>query len=507
MRALEFITEASIFTKPERYSFGHKVNVSGGKKGAALDAAIKTIVPDFDPSEELEWVAKATRNVPTALFGNGGGLRYFKRPNGQIFAVNGADKAIQSGLTHAKGQKGSTAENKGDLSEPVLSAAVVAKLIKRGTNSVDDIEEDDVKRVLLAATKDPTLKFVVKDKGSKVADTIEFFLKIRGPSMEYLKSPEFWQSYNLLSSAVHYANSGQIDRYADYFYKNGKADKITIDSDGMSAQKERKTDITAFVNGRPLKNLNISLKAGSPHIGQVGGGQIDKPTSPTGVISNAQRLFGPFGVEVPTPKKITSKVNYWVSAYKAAAKQLKAALAGQDARSEAGIIYKIAELARTHGTSGDANIKLVSLIPGGLSSIHSFKNLERKLTAGNIDLYAEYREGSSKVSGEPRPEIRIIDKTSGKPLMYFRYSSTEAGDKVWNTIEMRELLKQLTTLNYQKATPAQQPPAQQPVSQQPVAQVPVQQPSPAVQQRPVPAIKTRGSKPINPTAQPMGPDA
>ena len=463
MRAKEFLPEASIFTKPDRYSPGHKVNIAAGSsKGKALLATIKQIVPDLDSSEELEWIATAPKGTQTVNFGAGGEVKYFRRPSGEAFGVAGSEKSIQSGLVHAKGQKGSTAENKGDLSEPVLSAAVVAKLIKRGGNNIEDITDEDVKDVLNKAIMSNGQTYTVKDKNSKIADKITFSIALRAPTLEYLKTPGFWESYGkLLPSATHYANSGQIDRYADYFYRNGKVDTVIIRSDGMSQQKERKTDIDAFVtdadgNTRPLKNLNISLKAGSPHIGQVGGGQIRDPMGKNGVWTNANRLFGPFGVKVSQPDSVENKVQFWDGAYKEAAEQIKEMLAGQDAKSEAGVIYKITKMVTEHGTSGDPNIKLVSLSQSGLSSIHSFKGLEQKLKSQNIDLDCDYRQGISK-TGDARPEIRIYDKSSKQPLIYIRYSSTQDETKVWNTIEMRELLKKLTTLNYSKPAGSELP--------------------------------------------------
>ena len=484
MRFSEFITEASIFSKPERYPYGHKVRVAiGNKKGKALLDIIQGEIPDFNPSEDLEWVAKGPKKDVIDV-GAGSDIGWFKRPDGSVFGIKGSGKVWEKCLTHAPGQKGSTAENKGDLSEPVLSAAVVAKLIKRGADRIDDITEEDVKYVLNQAISSHGQTFSVNDKNSKIADNITFTIALRAPTLEFMADPRFWDVYGkLLPSAVHYANSGQIDRYADYFYLNGKADSIVIRSDGQSEQKSRKTDIEATVNGRRLKNLNISLKAGSPHIGQVGGGQLNKPTEEKGIWFNANRLFGPLGVDIPKPTRaITSKVDYWVKAYKLAAKHLKSELKGKDAKDEAGVIKRLSDMATAHGTSGDPNIKLVSLHPsGGTSSVHSFKNLYNKLIVDDIDLTCEYREGTSKVSGDPRPELRIIDKTSGQPLLYIRYSSTEDEKKIWNTIEMKDLLKRLTTLEYTKATkPAQQlAPAAAPVAPAPAEPAPVaQEPQP-----------------------------
>lgn len=473
MRFFEIIKEASIFTRGT-YSYGHKVRVSSSKKGNDLLALIQNQIPDFDASEDLEWVKSAPPgNTVTVQAGVGNNVGSFKRANGSYINIVGTLKSIEKQLTHAPGQKGSTAENKGDLSEPLLSAAVVAKLMKRGADSIEDVTTEDLKKVLIQALNSEGQTFTVNDKNSKIADTIKFTIALRGPALEYMKSPSFFEANaDLLPSAVHYANSGQIDRYADYFYKNGKADSIVIKSDGMSEQKSRKTDIEAYVKDdtgtvRPLKNLNISLKAGSPHIGQVGGGDIrarpdeDRYVDPetgkvkgrTGVWTAANKLFGDFGVTINKPTgTVDSITKFWVDAYKQAANQIKAKLAGNDAKTEAGIVSKIADMVTKHGTLGDANIRLVSLTQG-VSSIHSFKGLVNRLTSQGIDLDCIYREGVSK-DGQPRPELRIFDKNSNKPLLYIRYNSTSLQPpKIWNTVEMRELLKELTTLKYDKAQP------------------------------------------------------
>jgi hypothetical protein len=448
------IKEASILTRPGAYSYGHKVNVSGSKNGKALLSIIQQEIPDFQPSEVLTWVEKT--QGPTIQVGKGaGGEMAFQRPNGQGFTLTGSVSSIESGLNHAAGSKGSTAENKGDLAEPLLSAAVVAKLIKRGKNSVEDINFDDLKDTLNKAIDAGAETYKVKDLNSKIADTIEFKVAIRGPAMEFLRSENFWPKMaNIAQSAVHYANSGQIDKYADYFYKNGKADLIKVDSDGLSDQKGRKTDIDAFVQGedgtmRPLKGLAISLKAGSDTIGQVGGGALKND----GVVKAAQKLFGPLGVEIERPEgEITSKTDFWVDAYEQAHRQLKEILAGQDAKSEAGVVAKIGDFTAQAGTSGNPNVRLISLGSTGKSSVHTFKNLASRLRAHDIDLDSKLVMGKGK-DGYPRPSIFIYDKNSGDVALKIRYSVANAGsvkEKIWNPVEMGPLVKRLTTVRYKK---------------------------------------------------------
>ena len=147
MRVIDILSEASIFTKPKQYTFGHKVRVKTAKAGIPLMSGIQAQIPDFDPSEDLTWIAppsnideirKEQGTIPVIQIGRNaaGNARWFSRPNGSIFTVLGTDGSLQGMLNHAPGEKGSTAENKGDASEPVLSAAVVAKLIKRGADNI-----------------------------------------------------------------------------------------------------------------------------------------------------------------------------------------------------------------------------------------------------------------------------------------------------------------------------------------------------------------------------------
>jgi len=470
MRSREFLSEASIFTRADKYSFGHKVRVgSTSAKGKALANTIKATVPDFDPSEDLEWVEKAPKRTPTVQFGTGNIIRYFKRPNNTYLAISGNDSAIQGGMVHAPGQKGSTEGNVGDLSEPVLSAAVVAKLIKRGSDNVDDITAEDVMNTLNSAVNSGTSSYTVADKNSKIADIIKFTVAVREPTRVFMQRPDFWQQYGtMLPSAVHYANSGQIDRYADHFYKNGKVDMVTVASDGMSDQKGKKTDIEAFANGKPLKALKISLKAGSSQFGQQGAGSLTADVASTkGVWQSTVNFFSPIGVEIPQPRRVAEKVTFWTKAYKDATRQLKSQLAGADARSEAGVVAKIAAMVLNHATKGDDGVRLVQLSKTGVSTVHSFKNLTDKLLTDNINLTVSYREGISK-NGEPRPELNIYDANSGKSLIKLGYHATGDNKKIWNSVTMEPLLSELTTMT--RPVPVASP--GMPAPKPPVAPVP-----------------------------------
>ena len=458
------IKEASIVSGQGRYVYGHKVTIGTKIAGTILTDLIKQQVPDFNPQETLTWVQNV--NGPKIQVASGSGAAMaFQRPNGQGFTLVGPVAKIESGLNHAAGSKGSTAENKGDLSEPLLSAAVVAKLIKRSSEGVGDITLEDLKNTLNQAISTGSQTYTVTDQNSKVADTIEFKVAIRGPAMQFLQSPDFWTKMAKIADAsIHYANSGQIDRYADYFFKNGKADLIKVDSDGLSDQKGRKTDIDAYVRGpdgkmRPLKGLAISLKAGSDTIGQVGGGITKNPfyepkdgskSSVYGVWAAANRLFSPLGIEITRPEgPVTSRTDFWVDAYKQAEAQLKQMLVGADAKKEAGVVMKIGDFVSQQASAGNTDVRLVSLKSTGKSSVHTFKNLANKLSSNDINLDAKLQIGTSKEDGSPRPNLFIYDKNNNEVALKIRYSVANPGstkEKVWNPIEMGTLLQKLTTI-------------------------------------------------------------
>ena len=167
------IKEASIISRPGAYSYGHKVNISGSKQGQELLNLIQQKIPDFDPKETLTWVEEISGPEIRVGLRNAASMS-FERSNGGGFTLVGPTDKIESGLNHAAGAKGSTAENKGDLAEPLLSAAVVAKLINRGANKVGDITLDDLKNTLNKAISSGSQTYKVDDQNSKIADTIEF---------------------------------------------------------------------------------------------------------------------------------------------------------------------------------------------------------------------------------------------------------------------------------------------------------------------------------------------
>ena len=463
MRAFEFIiNEASIFSRPT-YTYGHKIRVATSKNGKALEQKIKEVLPTFDRAEDLEWIESAQGTVVDIAVGKGDFSAIFKRPNGEYLRLIGPMKSIENSITHAPGQKGSVEGNVGDISEPILSAAVVAKLTKREGKAIGMVDESDVLRVLKETINDPNNLYVVEDLNSPIADKIRFTMAVRQPVADFLKRKDIWDMpkyADKLAASVDYVNKpeGDIAKYASHFYKNGKVDEIVIKSDGLSEQRSRKSDIEGFVKDpetgemRPLKSLDLSLKAGSKNFGSVGGGRLVNPTGKQGVHTKAVELFSPLGVTIPVsgdPKHRSSKVKYWQYAYNIASKKLSEELQGQDAKNEAGVIEQMVSFINTHLTAGDPEVRVVKL-ERGKATVHTTRGLVDRLKAEDIDLDCIYRDGQSEKTGEDRPEIRIFDKNSNQGFMYIRYGATTDGSKVWNTISMEKLMSEMTMVKKKK---------------------------------------------------------
>jgi hypothetical protein len=472
MRAQDILVkEASIIRKlGVKYHYGMKF-ILRGAGGDALTSIIKTSgVPDFNKTEELTLIQNnPPGDVDEVQYGRGNNVITFERPNGKFLQIIGTQSNIENSLSAASSEKTARGGNIGDLSEPVLSAAVIAKLIKRGGSKVEDITGDDVKTVLNGALASDGLVYNVFDQNSRIADNIEFSMRLRDDTKMFINSPMFWPKYDpILPSVVHYANSGQIDKYADYFYKNGKVDKVRVISDGVSDAKARKTDVEALVFNektgkvdRPLQNLNLSLKAGSNKLGIVGGGSLnqyklsgkDKGTeNATYIQTNAQKLFGELGVGVPEYNGRQTKAQYWDKVYKTAATELRNMLKDRSVRTESQIVEKIARMIQNHAQKSETSVRLVNIDrKRNVSTVHTFKNLETRLVNMDIDLTAQYIPGQTR-KGEKRPALTIYDANSGYEIIRINVIISDTGN-LNNEIHMGKLLSKLTEVQFTKNKP------------------------------------------------------
>ena len=475
------LREASIFSRGS-YTYGHKVKISTSVKGEALLRAIQREMPDFDPTQELEWVDPSgydLENIPVIQISKGSkNIRVFKTADGDVFGLSGADSSIETGMIHAG------RFNKGDIAEAALGAAITAKLILRNGSSIGDITVDDLHDILNKSFKAKgSLILKAHDKNSKITDKIVFSLRLPTGSQEQLEKIENWPKFSdIFASAVHYANSPDAERYSNYFYKNGKVDEVRIVSDGVGNQKGTKTDVKAVVTTtdpetgevkeRQLKNVDISLKADSVKYGQsTSGGLLG---SPEDWLAAAKRTFEPLGITLDMPARgKTDILKFFISIYKQVVEKLNTELANASFAKETVFIEKIADLINFHGSGGGKTLRVVSFDKGS-SSIHSFHIVKTKLIERNIDLRCKLSIGPR--SGKPTIHIYDAHNPTGQGLLTnIRFYLTEKAST--NYFEKGPLLHELTRVEKKPSIRTNVGPAKSQTAE-PVS-VPQNKPAPA----------------------------
>jgi len=474
MQILDILSEASIFSRDSKYTYGHMVRFKDSATAMPQVQKILDQLPDLDINEKFAWVeppsGKNFKKIPgfigTAQLGKASdNLRFFKRENGDTFAITGSDSAIQNVLLHGDRY------NRGDIAEALLGASLTAKLVKRGGDRIGKISVDDVKAVLKQATArgDNTMVVRIKDKNSEIADNINFYLRLPTGSMAFMQNPANWNQASiadLFNSAIEYCNGVDAERYSNYFYRNGKVDDVRIVSDGVGGSKDRKTDVQAVVHEtdpvtgkvtkRSLKNVDISLKADSDIYGQHGTGGLQ--ATPEKWLESANSLFGQIGVNVSMPRYKNDIMKFWMSVYQQATQQLQTLLAGSNANKETAIVEKIADMLEAQGSreknpetkewQPNRNLKLLSF-KGGTYTMHSFAILKKQLLEKKINLTAELIVGKKSL----KPSILIKDITSGQLLTEIRFQM--GTEKASNYFVKGPLMTELTKIEKHKQSPGE----------------------------------------------------
>jgi hypothetical protein len=520
MNVLDILSEASIFSRDSKYSYGHVVRLKDSATAMPLVQKVLDQLPDLDIGEKFSWIETpkgSVKKMPgflgTAQLGakSSDNLRFFKRENGDIFAISGSDSAIEKILLHGDRY------NRGDVAEALLGASLAAKLVKRGGDRIGKIGVDDVKAILQQATSrgDNTMVVRIQDKDSQIADNINFYLRLPTGSMAFMKNPANWDRVqDLFSSAIEYCNGTDAERYSNYFYRNGKVDDVRIVSDGVGGSKDRKTDVQAIVHEtdpetgkvtkRSLKNVDISLKADSDIYGQHGTGGLK--ATPDKWLESANTLFSQIGVNIAMPRYKNDIMQFWMSVYQQANKQLNTILAGSNANKETAIVEKIADMLEAQGSreknpetkewQPNKNLKLLSF-KGGTYTMHSFSVLKHQLLDKQINLTSELIIG--KRSG--KPSILIKDITSGDLLTEIRFQM--GTDKASNYFIKGPLMTELTKIEKHKQTNGGIVPSP-PEDAVPIDRTTTTAPAPATGKT-IKPVGTKGAKPL--TIEPVKHDA
>jgi hypothetical protein len=358
---------------------------------------------------------------------------------GQRINLTGSKTSIQDAFNHYSANKIS---NRGEVAEGLLGAAVFAKMLQRQGEYVGQITGDNIWRIIdqLKQTGEDTYSTTVPDGERRaVKDSITFTLRLKSAPYKDLMNPEKRVMLtDLISSAVTFANSKDIQRYSEYFYLNGKPDQIHVISDGVSAEEEQKTDVQVLFKDHATgqmrsTRLNISLKVGGVgQFGQVGGAE--------GVFA----LFGQFGLDFgpdePEFERILKSRGPGPAMefiYRKAAKTWNDILNSATDFEEYRYIKTFSDALAYFTTKNDPTVVMVDFDKGGFSLLR-FNDIEGKLSS--IQLGAQY------VEEKVWPRIDIVDLNNPKnKLLQFRVKVESDTGYLRNIIEKGNLFSALFT--------------------------------------------------------------
>jgi hypothetical protein len=211
----------------------------------------------------------------------------------------------------------------GYLAEAIVQAAIVAKFTSKRDSSVTvaDIiaklkdyfnkpSNKTIESYLInkppakSLTVNKALEYIGKNKNPKIEDHVFVYYALNDGAFNWLKSklkgtsvPSDLQTY--FNDAAAFANSGNVQKHSEYFFTNGRKDRIDIVSLGVIGQGETKADIgTTYYEGYQGKpgtgkktNFFLKLSVKINRVTQVG--QL------TGIDGEAfSRLTNHFGVKL-----------------------------------------------------------------------------------------------------------------------------------------------------------------------------------------------------------------
>ena len=447
------VAEASVFkTNKSQYVPGRKLGISTSAQGAKTLELIKQAIPGFNSNEVL--LIPDPGATPTHNIGAGPVSYKLQRPNGEIIQLNGSKSAIEYSLndlghsTAVAVPAGAPAAkpklpNKGDSAEGLLGAALFAKLLDRQNGKIGQITTDDVWNVFdnLNPVSDSDYMVNSKDLGG-ATDTIWFRLRVKNTVRTALETPEFRKSItNWMLSPVNYVNSPEGTDYAEEFYKNGTPDEIGVISDGLSAQKDIKTDVVTAVRDPETNTIKrevmpVSLKAGADQFAQHSGSKWKA----------METMFSKLGIELPDMAEWASEYEGYQSqnqqieaagqVYKKAADLLNSKFTTPE--SEAKFVQTVARALRFWATNDDDQVYVVSFGSRGEYDVLQFSQDSLIPAMKKLQLRAKYVPGDN-------PKIQIYDQKSDQLLFSIRtyLQSQEKGKYQRNVIEKGPLLSKV----------------------------------------------------------------
>lgn len=338
--------------------------------------------------------------------------------------------------------------NLGDMAEGVVGAAITARFIYKNRNITSKL----VYGVLRALAKSGTTNYPGKkgkqvertfksaNENPKIMDDVRCFISLAEVNMMALlarNNETLLKEY--VDSAVKYANSTNVKKWAKLVYENNRYDKIEVLSDGLGGQKTTKVDVSVRITndkGELLPvDILVSLKAGDvKQFGQVSGAEFEKQEELW------EQLFGYKSVIKSLKKKyddlmfVSKKPDEAVYlVYQKVNQQLN-----QDLRSNKSedVIKKLSSAINYFATLNEDYVSLVQ-VGGGKTKVYKFDDIYEKLSG------REYKS-NIKMGASGLPTIVI--SSGNEDLIQFRVKQefkSDGNPYIRNYVEKLSLLGNL----------------------------------------------------------------
>jgi hypothetical protein len=392
----------------------------------------------------------------------------------------------------------------GSVVEGLVAIAIYTKFINRQVKSIDTSDVLDTIEELKQATpvenkgrKSISISISqpnVADLVGESADSFELTLELTQLTLDKILNMNPGDAeWGRLSSAINYVNTeSDVRKYNKFFSTNGVRDPIDIRVKGLQGAK---TDVEVTRNGKPLRHLSMSVKAGSSRYDQASGSTEEGNIKFFDILgltaeeAEAGMKEVDFLKVIPkdySPKDRASLVNrnfYSVKKlYSYAANLLSTKLRGDNDALETIFIQKLFS-------------KLINSITGKTKIIYvdfdttgTYNKLKPELIK-NLSAHINL-----DVTGNDSGNISFYDRDSGRTLFHARVTKQQTG-RIIHVFELDSLLDMVREVQ-QKINKAPEKPEEKEVP--PISpQQPVQQLSPGVQNQ---------QAALNVSQQPMGPE-
>ena len=264
-------------------------STSPGQLGKYVIATVESINSGkVSTATKTYTLKKSTQNTDAVKqfleLGMGGSSTQKEALNIMLLTTDSKTKQIKIGSLNKPNIK----YNLGDMAEGVVGAAICARFMYKN-RSITSRHVYGILRSLGTPTNYPGKKgkqvertYKSANQNPKIMDDVRLFISLAEVNMMALLSrgnETLLREY--VDSAVKYANSNNVKKWAKLVYENNRYDKIEVLSDGLGGQRSTKVDVTVKITDDKGKlmpvDILVSLKAGDvKQFGQVSGAEFEK---------------------------------------------------------------------------------------------------------------------------------------------------------------------------------------------------------------------------------------